>query len=37
MEPKISLLCSQQPATGPYPEPGESNPFPQNLSPYDPF
>jgi hypothetical protein len=21
MEPKVSLLCSQEPATGPYPEP----------------
>jgi hypothetical protein len=26
MEPKFSLLCSQEPATGPYPEPDESNP-----------
>jgi hypothetical protein len=21
MEPEVSLLCSQEPATGPYPEP----------------
>jgi hypothetical protein len=25
MEPKCSLLCSQEPATGPYPEPDTSN------------
>jgi hypothetical protein len=25
MEPKVSLLCSQKPATGPYPEPAESS------------
>jgi len=31
MEPKHSLQCSQQPATGPYPEPDESNPHPPNL------
>jgi len=24
MEPEGSLLCSQEPATGPYPEPDES-------------
>jgi hypothetical protein len=24
MEPKVSLLRSQEPATGPYPEPNES-------------
>jgi hypothetical protein len=28
MELKGSLLCSQQPATGPYPEPDESNKHP---------
>jgi hypothetical protein len=28
MEPEGSLLCSQEPATCPYPEPNESNPHP---------
>jgi hypothetical protein len=26
MQPKVSLLSSQQPATGPYPKPDESSP-----------
>jgi hypothetical protein len=26
MEPEASLLCSQEPATGPYYEPDESSP-----------
>jgi len=26
MEPEGSLSCSQEPATGPYPEPDASNP-----------
>jgi hypothetical protein len=32
MEPEGSLLCSQQPATGPHPEPEESNPHLPKLS-----
>jgi hypothetical protein len=33
MEPEGSLSCTQQPATGPYPEPDESSPhFPQHIS-----
>jgi hypothetical protein len=27
MEPEDELLCSQEPATGPYPEPDESSPY----------
>jgi hypothetical protein len=26
MEPESSLLCSQEPSTGPYPEPNQSRP-----------
>jgi len=33
MEPEGSLLCSQGPTTGPYPEPDESNPEPPTLFP----
>jgi len=32
MELKGSLPCSQQPSTGPYPEPGAYSPHPHNLS-----
>jgi len=28
MAPESSLPCSQEPATGPYPKPDESNPHP---------
>jgi hypothetical protein len=31
MEPEGSILFSQQPAPGPYPEPDESSPHPQTL------
>jgi hypothetical protein len=27
MEPEGSLSCSQEPSTGPYPEPDKSNPY----------
>jgi hypothetical protein len=27
MEPEDSLLCSQDPTTGSYPDPDESNPY----------
>jgi hypothetical protein len=33
MEPEDSLPCSQEPATGPYPETCESNPHPPILLP----
>jgi hypothetical protein len=33
MEPEGSLSCSQEPATGPYPEPDESNHIPKPYFP----
>jgi hypothetical protein len=33
MEPEGSLPCSQQPATGPYTKPDESDPHPPTLFP----
>jgi hypothetical protein len=35
MKPEGSLLCSQEPAPGPYHEPDESNPHPQTRFPED--
>jgi hypothetical protein len=32
MEPEDSLPCSQEPSTGPYPEPDQSNPYHPILS-----
>jgi hypothetical protein len=32
MEPEGSLLCSQEPSTGPYPEPDQSNSYHPTLS-----
>jgi hypothetical protein len=37
MEPEGSSPFSQEPATGPYLEPNESNPHPQTLFPEDLF
>jgi hypothetical protein len=37
MEPGGSLTCSQEPSTGPYPEPDRSNPYYPILSLKDPF
>jgi hypothetical protein len=32
MEPEDSLSCSQEPYTGPYPEPDQSSPYQPTLS-----
>jgi hypothetical protein len=37
MEPEISLTYSQEPATGPYPEPDESKSNPPILFHFDPL
>jgi hypothetical protein len=37
MEPKGILLYSQEPATGPYPEPDESSPYISTLFTCHPF
>jgi hypothetical protein len=37
MEPEGLLLCSQQPRTGPYPEPDASSPYLSALFSSDPF
>jgi len=37
VEPKDSLQCSQEPTTGPYPEPNKSSPHVPDLFLYDPF
>jgi hypothetical protein len=37
MKPEGSLPCSQQPATGPYPELDESSPHTHTLFLLDPF
>jgi hypothetical protein len=36
MELEVSLPCSQEPSTGPYPEPDESNAYFLTLFPQDP-
>jgi hypothetical protein len=35
MAPEASLLCSQEPVTGPYAEPDESIPYPHGIFLYD--
>jgi hypothetical protein len=37
MEHESSLLCSQEPSTGPYPEPAQSSPYYSINSLQDPF
>lgn len=37
MKPEVSVLCSQESATGHYPEPGESSLHPSTLFTEDQF
>jgi hypothetical protein len=37
MEPESSLPCSQEPATGPYPNLDQNKPHSSTLFPWEPF